>query len=126
MIQKAYSVCRDESGTTIPYQNLVSGSGNCSMVVNFFYGGILYKLIMRPGPPEDTTCPTGGCPITGLARVTCNAVTNNQCVNWTITPNSEAYGYGVSNLYKFTGPRGGQWVFIGQYYNTFRINATNP
>ena len=126
VIQKAYSACRDQSGNIVPYENLVNGSGNCSMAVNFFSGGILYKLLMRPGSLEGTTCPSGGCPATGLAKVTCNAVSNNQCVNWTITPNAGAPLVGVSNLYSYTGPRGSEWVFIGQYYNTFRINASYP
>ena len=123
VIQKAYSVCRDQSGNIVPYQNLANGSGNCSMAVNFFYGGILYKLLMRPDSLDATLCPPDGCPATGLAQVSCNAVSNNQCTNWTITPNASAPLVGVSNLYSYTGPRGAEWVFIGQYYNTFRINA---
>lgn len=125
-IQKAYSNCRDQNGNIVLYPNLVSGSGNCSMAVNFFYGGVLYKLLMRPGALEGTTCPSGGCPATGLAKVTCSLVRSNQCVNWTITPNADALLYGVSNLYSYTGRRGAEWVFMGQYYNTFRVQATNP
>ncbi|MEO7660530.1 MAG: hypothetical protein ABIV48_13025 [Pyrinomonadaceae bacterium] len=126
VIQKAYSKCRDVSGTIVIYPNLVNGSGNCSMAVNFFYGGILYKLLMGPVEPDQgTTCPSGGCPATGLAKVVCNTATNSQCVNWTITPN-DTVSYGVSNLYSYTGPQGAAWVFIGQYYNSFRINVSNP
>ena len=126
VIQKTYSVCRDQSGNPVPYPNLINGSGNCSLAVNFFFGGVLYKLIMRPDSLDGTSCPPGGCPATGLAQVACNAVSNNQCVNWTITPNTAAPLVGVSNLYSYTGPRGAEWVFIGQYYNTFRINAAKP
>ncbi|HJX93060.1 MAG TPA: hypothetical protein VJ372_21375 [Pyrinomonadaceae bacterium] len=125
-IQKAYSVCRDQSENPVPFPNLTNGSGNCSLAVNFFFGGILYKLIMRPDELDGTVCPSGGCPATGLAFVTCNAVSSNQCVNWTITPNSTAPIVGVANLYSYTGPRGTPWVFIGQYNNTFRINAAKP
>jgi hypothetical protein len=125
-IQKAYSACRDQSGNIVPFPNLVNGSGNCSLAVNFFYGGTLYKLLMRPGSLEGTLCPSGGCPATGLAKVNCNAVSNNQCVSWTITPNSDAPLVGVANLYSYTGPRGTPWVYIGQYFNTFLINASNP
>ncbi len=125
-IQKAYSVCRDQSDNIVPFPNLVNGSGDCSLAVNFFYGGILYKLLMRPGPLDGTLCPSGGCPATGLAKVTCGAVSSNKCVNWTITPNADAPLVGVANLYSYTGPRGSAWVFIGQYYNTFHINALNP
>jgi len=125
-IQKAYSVCRDQSENPVPYPNLVNGSGNCSMAVNFFFGGVLYKLLMRPDSLDGTLCPPSGCPATGLSQVTCNAVANNQCVNWTITPNSSAPLVGVSNLYQYGGPRGASWVFIGQYYNTYRINVAKP
>ena len=125
-VQKAYSHCRDQSGNTVPFENLVNGSGNCSLGVNFFYGGILYNLLMRPGPKDGSLCPSGGCPVTGLAKVACSAVSNNQCVNWTITPNADAPLVGVSNLYSYTGPRGTPWVYIGQYYNSFSINASFP
>jgi hypothetical protein len=126
VIQKTYSICRDQSGNTVPFSNLINGSGNCSLAVNFFYEGILYKLLMRPGSLDGTLCPSGGCPATGMARVTCNSVSGDQCVNWTITPNADVPLVGVSNLYSYTGPRGSEWVYIGQYYNTFRINASNP
>ena len=125
-IQKAYSVCRDQDGNVVPFPNLANGSGNCSLAVNFIYGGVLYKLLMRPDSLDATLCPAGGCPATGLAKVTCNGVSNNKCVNWTITPNPDVPLVGVSNLYSYTGPRATPWVFIGQYYNTFLINASNP
>lgn len=126
VIQKVYSVCRDQNDNVVPFPNLVNGSGDCSLAVNFEYAGILYKLLMRPGTLDGTLCPSGGCPATGVATVNCNAVSNNKCVNWTITPNAAAPLIGVSNLYSYTGPRGTPWVFIGQYYNTFRIKASNP
>ena len=126
VIQKAYSVCRDQSENPVPYPNLINGNGNCSLAVNFFFGGVLYKLIMRPETLDGTLCPPGGCPATGLAQASCNAVSNGQCANWTITPNASAPFVGVSNLYSYTGPRGTPWVFIGQYRNTFRINAARP
>lgn len=122
-IQKAYSNCRDQSGNIIPYSNLVNGSGNCSMAINFYYGGVLYKLLMRPDALDGTLCPTGGCPATGLAKVTCNGVSAGKCVNWSITPNDGAPLVSISNLYSYTGPSGSPWVYVGQYYNTFRINA---
>jgi len=125
-VQKVYSVCRDQSGNIVPYENLVNGSGNCSLAIDFYYGGILYKLLMRPGSLEGTLCPSVGCPPTGLAKVICNAVSNNTCANWTIAPNVDAPWIGVANLYSYTGPHDAPWVFIGQYYNTFRINASYP
>jgi hypothetical protein len=124
--QKTYSVCRDQSGNTVPYWNLVNGSNDCSLSVNFGYGGILYKLLMRPGALDATLCPTEGCPATGVVKVVCNAVSNNQCVSWTIAPNSGAPLVGVANLYRYGGPRGSEWIYVGQYYNTFRIDAAKP
>ena len=126
VIQKAYTICRDQNENAIPFPSLVNGSGDCSLAVNFFYGGILYKLLMRPGSLEGTLCPSGGCPATGTARVTCNSTSGNQCVNWTIAPNADAPFVGVANLYSYTGPRGSEWVYIGQYSNTFRIDVSNP
>jgi hypothetical protein len=125
-VQKAYSNCRDQAGNTVSYPALVNGSGNCSMAVNFFYNGVLYKLLMRPGALEGTTCPSGGCPATGVAKAICNVVSQSQCTDWTITPNADALLNGVSNLYSYTGPRGAEWVFIGQYFNSFRVHATFP
>jgi hypothetical protein len=45
----------------VPSPNLIKGSGNCSLAVNLFYGGILYRLLMRPGELDGTLCPSGGC-----------------------------------------------------------------
>lgn len=126
VIQKAYSVCRDAAGNTIPYPNLTTGGTDCSMAINFTFDGVLYKLLMRPGALETSTCPVGGCPATGLAKVTCNAVASGKCSNWTLEPNAAAPNIGVANLYSYTGTSSGPWVFIGQYHNTFRVNISNP
>lgn len=128
VIVSAYSVCRDAAGNTIPYPNLTLGTHDeCSFAINFNFNGTLYKLLMGPVQPDQgTTCPSGGCPAMGLAKVICNAVTSSKCVNWTMEPNANAVRYTVANLYSYTGGKSGPWVFIGQYYNTFRINASNP
>ena len=47
-------------------------------------------------------------------------------VSWTIAPNMGAANATVADLYSYTGGPRSPWVFIGQYYNTFRIDATNP
>lgn len=69
-----------------------------------------------------------GDPATGLVTVTCNLVSSNQCVSWTITPNTSARAPSptVGNLYSYTGTVKQPWVFIGQYYDTFRIDVTKP
>jgi hypothetical protein len=126
---QASSRCFDQNGNTVPLPNVVTSSGNCNLWVNFNSGGTLYKLLMSPFPfsgagDVQPTCPATGCPATGLATVTCNNVSNGQCLNWTIVPNANAPNANVANLYWLS--RKGGWVFIGQYYNTFRIDVTNP
>jgi hypothetical protein len=114
---EAYSQCYDQHGNFVPFPNLVNGSNHCSLGVDFNSGGTKYKLVMSPSLPA-----TG--PATGLANVTCNAVSNSQCVSWTITPNAVAANPRVANLYKYD--KRGNLVFVGQYFNTYRISATNP
>ena len=127
------SDCFDQNGNIVPLANVVTSSGNCKLGVTFDSGGTAYKLLMSPFPFSGSgdgtaVCPSTGCPPTGLATVTCNHVSNSQCVSWTIVPNTSAANADVANLYigggsKQTGPT---WTFIGQYYNTFRIGITNP
>ncbi len=124
--------CFDQNGNIVPLANVVTSSGNCKLGVNFNSGGTSYKLLMSPFPLSGAndpppTCPSGGCPATGVVTVTCNAVSNGQCVDWTIEPNTTAPNANVANLYRFSGTRSSTTlVFIGQYYNTFRIRLTNP
>lgn len=122
------SRCFDQNGNTVPLQNVLTSSGNCKLGVNFNSGGTLYKLLMSPFPfsgSGDGTpiCPPTGCPATGVVSVTCNKVSSGQCVSWTIVPNTNAPNANVANLYS-SGKKG--WLYIGQYYNTFRIDVTNP
>jgi hypothetical protein len=127
------SGCFDQNGNIVPLANVVTASGNCKLGVNFSSGGISYKLLMSPFPlsgsgDPPTTCPATGCPATGVVTVTCNSVSNGQCVSWTIEPNVTAVSANVANLYRFSStPKPvGTWIFIGQYHNSFRIGLTNP
>jgi hypothetical protein len=126
------SHCFDQNGNLVPLANVVTSSGNCHLGVNFNSGGTLYKLLISPFPftvgnSAPPSCPSTGCPPTGVVTVTCNAVSNGQCVNWTITPNTTAPHANVANLYRYQSGRGSAtWMFIGQYYNSFRIDVTNP
>lgn len=128
------SDCFDQNGNIVPLANVVTSSGNCKLGVTFYSGGTVYKLLMSPFPfsgSGDGTpiCPTSGCPATGLAMVTCQKVTNSQCVSWTIVPNTSAANANIANLYMESsskGPGGAAWIYIGEYYNTFRIDVTNP
>ncbi len=106
------SKCMDGSGNTVPFANLVNGSSNCTFGIDFGYNGVVYKLligrVMNAGDPSP-----------GTASVACNAVSSsNQCVNWTITAGAETSPL-VANLYSNTAG----WVFIGQYYNSVRVNV---
>jgi len=109
--------CYDMNNNVVPLQNILTSSGNCRLGVDFGYNGVKYKLDMGP-----VLAAPG--PATGLVNVNCNATSGGQCVNWTITPNPNGALANVANLYYWA--RGGKLTFLGQYYNTFRINVTNP
>ena len=110
------SKCYDQNLNLVYYQNILTSSNNCGLNFDFGYNGVKYKLSMSPSLPAPG-------PATGVATVTCNSVSGGQCVNWTITPNLNAANATVANLYYYA--RGGKLTFIGQYYNTFRIDITN-
>ena len=126
------SGCFDQNGNIVPLANVVSASGYCKLGVNFNSGGTNYKLLMSPFPLSGSgdpppTCPATGCPATGVVTVTCNSISNGQCVNWSIEPNVTAPHANVANLYRYSSSRGSAtWIFIGQYSNTFRINVSYP
>lgn len=128
----AGSHCFDQNGNIVPLGNVVTSSGSCEFGLNFESGGTLYKLLMSPFPLSGAgdpppTCPRSGCPATGVATVTCDALSNGQCVNWTIVPNGSAANAGVANLYRYSSSgHTATWIYIGQYYNSFRIAVTNP
>ena len=110
--------CYDQNLNVVPLQNIVTSSGNCRLGVDFGYNGVKYKLEMGPVLAAQG-------PATGLVNVNCNATSGSQCVNWTITPNPNGSLAKVANLYYWA--RGGKLTYIGgQYYNTFRIDVTNP
>lgn len=114
------SKCYDQNLNLVYYQNILTSSTNCGLNFDFGYNGVKYKLSMSPSLPAPG-------PSTGLVTVTCNVVSGGQCMNWTLTPNlaaSTAHPPTVANLYYYA--RGGKLTFIGQYYNTFRVDVTNP
>jgi hypothetical protein len=114
------SKCTDSSGNVVPLPNLVNGSNNCDFMVDFNYNRTVYKLLIG-------RVMNAGDPTPGKASVTCNAVNSGgHCVNWTMTAGSGTNPV-VANLYSDTGgPRTPPWVFIGQYYNSARVQVTNP
>ena len=114
------SKCYDQNLNLVYYTNILTSSGNCGLNFDFGYNGVKYKISMSPSLPAPG-------PATGLVTVRCNVVSSGQCVNWTLTPNltaSTSHPPTVANLYYYA--QGGKLTFIGQYYNTFRIDLTNP
>lgn len=125
-----YSRCYDANNQQLTTSNVAMQAGTantrCDFGLDFGSGGVKYKFVMGPQLAG-----------TGWAMVICNAVSaTGACNNWTISPNATA-GFGnvptVANLYRFDnkgainlGSRNINFDYIGQYYNTFRIDVTNP
>jgi hypothetical protein len=116
--------CYDQNLNLVPFGNIVTSSGNCEMILDFGYNGTEYKLALGP----NGSLPAPG-PNTGLVTVTCNSVASGTCVNWTITPNKTASSTNpptVANLFVYTNNHKNPLALVGQYYETFRIDVTNP
>jgi hypothetical protein len=111
---QAHGICKDQNGNPIAFASLGTGIVySCQLGVEFHYGGLVYKLAMGPNLPW-------GGPTTGVAKVACNKISNNQCVDWTISSTTAQ----VANLYYYVGSTA-TWVYVGQYYNSFLIHVTN-
>lgn len=122
--------CYDQNLNLVQLQNILTSSGNCLRIVDFYFGGIKYKLAMGPSLSQTLGEPPNTAPATGLVTATCNS-TNvisgvTVCVNWTLAPNMST---GTSNpptvadLFYYA-KKG--LTYIGQYHDTFRIDFTNP
>lgn len=123
--------CYDQNLNLVQLQNILTSSGNCLRIIDFYFGGIKYKLAMGPSLAQTLGTQPNLSPATGLVTATCNS-TNvvsgvTVCVNWTLTPNMSA-GAGnpptVADLFYYG--KKGNLEYIGQYYDTFRIDFTNP
>jgi hypothetical protein len=111
---QAHGICKDTNGNPIAFASLGTGIVyGCQLVVEFQQGGMMYKLAMGPNLPW-------GGPATGVASVVCNKISNNQCVDWTISSATAQ----VANLYYYVGWTA-TWVYVGQYYSSFLIHVTN-
>ncbi len=121
---ETYVRCFDQSGTRVTLQVMSAGAsnGNCTFGQDFSAGRTKYKLAM--GPDYDADSPTG------RATVTCNAVSNGSCNNWTVTPNpstattftlsdGRVVSAPVANLYVFNN--NGTLTFAGSYHNSYSI-----
>jgi hypothetical protein len=123
------SRCYDQNLNQVPFENILTSSGNCLMIVDFYSGGTKYKLAMGPSLSQTLQALPNVAPATGLVTVTCNSVSNGQCMNWTITPNTATGSSNpptVADLFYFGKSGKSNLQFIGQYYNTFRIDITYP
>jgi hypothetical protein len=112
-----YSWCFDASGTRVSYLSIPAGTSNnqCIFSFDFASGRTKYKLAMGQFPS----------PASGSVSVAClSAGSNGQCNRWTLTPNSIAPNANIANLYKFAN--NGSLVYVGQYFNTFRIDISIP
>ncbi len=105
---EAYSQCYDVTNVQVSLLSMVAGASNsnCSFGLDFGYGGVKYKLVMRPSDVG-----------TGRAKVTCNAVAGGYCSSWTIV-NADANH--MANLYHFV-TRG--LVLDGTYTNSYSVTA---
>jgi hypothetical protein len=114
-----YSWCYDSSNNYVAYLSIPAGTSNnrCIFSFDFEYGRTTYKLAMGQFSP----------PASGWATVTCHASSSpsgTPCTSWTIAPNMIDGNATIANLYIIGSRNGPQ--FVGQYYNTFRIDVTNP
>ena len=124
---EASARCYDQNLNQVPFENILTSSGNCFMIVDFYSGGTKYKLAMGPSLSQTLQQHPSTAPATGLVTVSCNSTSNAHCINWTITPNMATGSSNpptVSDLFYYA--QGGKLLFIGQYYNTFRIDISNP
>ena len=122
---EVYSRCWDINNTEVAYLAIAPGTSNnrCSFGVDFAYNRVKYKLVMGPSIPALTLDTSG----TGWATVSCNSAAGGACNSWTIVPNTIAGGGNVptvANLYQFG--KNGNLSIIGQYYNSYRVDVTNP
>jgi hypothetical protein len=122
---EVYSRCWDINNTVVPFLAIPAGTSinRCDFGLDFAYKRVGYKLVMGPSIPTLGLDTSG----TGWATVSCNSATGGACNSWTIVPNMIAGGGNVptvANLYQFT--KNGNPLLIGQYYNTYRVDVTNP
>jgi hypothetical protein len=111
------SRCYDTNNNIIDFLSVKTSDNRCSLRVEFTHNGTAYSFVMSPEYAG-----------TGWATVACNAVNNSSgaCVSWTITPtpSSQVNNATVANLY--IDSHGGKQTLVGSYYNTYRIDVTNP
>jgi hypothetical protein len=114
---RVLSRCFDTNNNIIDFLSVKTSDNRCSLRVEFTHNGTAYSFVMSPEYAG-----------TGWATVACNAVNNSSgaCVSWTITPtpSTQVNNATVANLY--IDSHGGKQTLVGSYYNTYRIDVTNP
>jgi hypothetical protein len=114
---EAYGRCWDLNNQEIPIISIPVGTSNnrCTLASDFQFGRTKYKFVM--GQPSITGTSTG------WASISCNTGNGGVCTSWTIVPYMGGANATVSNLYEFTNHG---LLYIGSYYNTYRIDVTTP
>ena len=113
-----YTGCYDVNRALILFQTITTSNGNCRVGVDFTSGGVKYKFDMGPVQPAPG-------PATGWAYVQCDAISAGKCTKWTVTPNLNSPNPKVANLYYYS-TKPAKLSFLHQYYDTYRIDVTNP
>ena len=119
---RVISRCFDPTGATtntVGFPTITTSNPNCSMHINFTIGSADYALVMTPYNANN-----------GRAIVSCNLVSDGQCVDWSIVPNLVQDNVInpnplVANLVSFA-PRNGKQTLVGTYSLTYRIRVTRP
>jgi hypothetical protein len=114
---RVLSRCFDTNNNIIDFLSVNTSDNRCSLRVEFTHNGTAYSFVMSPEYAG-----------TGWATVACSVVNKSSgaCVSWTITPtpSTQVNNATVANLY--IDSHGGKQTLVGSYYNTYRIDVTNP
>ena len=70
---EASARCYDQNLNKVLFENILTSSGNCLMIMDFYSGGTKYKLAMGPSLSQTLQQHPTTAPATGLVTVTCNS-----------------------------------------------------
>jgi hypothetical protein len=118
------SRCFDSAGNIVDFLSVNTSNDSCSLRVQLTYGGTSYIFLMTP---DSANTPNAS---TGSATVNCNTLNGTTCTSWTITPylpctvGASKCNAEVAALYSVA--KSGKETLVGTYYNTYRIDVTNP
>lgn len=113
---EVFSHCYNTANQDVGFLPMTPGTSNnrCSLGIDFSSSRIKYRLVMNPVNYAGT----------GWATVSCNAGNGTMCSSWTIIPNTvDGTCATIAYLFEFTNKG---LTYLGAYYNTYRIDITNP